>query len=97
MEKYIKYVPLILFCALAIKALIVGSVIADAPFLLILAVLSGFYEYNHQSKKLQVIHKRCDEIDKHLTALYKANQDLKTDLQTSKLSSQFQKISGITK
>jgi hypothetical protein len=84
----IKYVPLSLFCLLSIKLLVVGSVLADAPILLILALLAAFYEIKSNDAKLKLMHSRCDVLDKHITDLYKVNEESRNYIAGMKLKNQ---------
>lgn len=85
MEKYIKYVPLSLFILATAKALIITPTWSDAPLLIILASISAFYEYKNQEKKMEVLHKRCDAIDVHLSTLYKGQEEFKSYASALKL------------
>jgi hypothetical protein len=91
MDNHIKFIPLSLFCVFALKCLVLSVGAIDAPVLLILGVISAFYEYQFQNRKTELLHKRFDEVDKHLTALYKAQQDVKSDMSTFKLAGQIRK------
>lgn len=83
--EYIKYVPLILFSAFAIKALVVGATLIDAPILLVLGAIAAFYEYKAQEKKISLLQKRCDTIDTYLTTLTKNDEEIKTYISGLKL------------
>ena len=91
MDKYIKFLPLTLFLIFGLKCLFFGALAADAPVLLILGLVSGFYEFQHQGRDAKTIHKRFDEVDKHLTALYKTQNEVKADMSTFKLAGQIRK------
>lgn len=89
MDNYTKFFPLGLFLVFALKCLIFGAAITDAPVLLILGLVTAFYEYQFQGREAKLLHKRFDEIDKHLSVLYKTSQEVKADMATFKLTSQF--------
>jgi hypothetical protein len=91
MDKYIKFIPLSLFCVFALKCLVISVGALDAPLLLILGVVSAFYEYQFQNRKTELLHKRFDEVDKHLSTLYKSSQEVKADMSTFKLAGQMRK------
>jgi hypothetical protein len=73
----IKYIPLALFCVFALKSLILGVVLYDVLLAAVLACISAFYEFKSNDREMQVLQTRCDEIDKHLTELYKADREFK--------------------
>ena len=86
MHKVIKYIPLGLLCLCAIKGLVLSFGYVDAPILLILAGLAGFYEFKIQNEAIEIVHKRCEIIDSHISKLYVEQEALKTNLSTVKLS-----------
>lgn len=85
----IKLLPMALFCALFTKILICGSSWTDAGVLLILGIYSAFYEFSLQNKSTKIIHARLDEFDKHLTALYKGQEDVKTKVSAAAMAQNF--------
>lgn len=95
MDKHVKFIPLSLFVVFSLKCLVLSVSAIDAPLLLILGLVSAFYEYQFQNRKNEVLHKRLDEVDKHLTSLYKQQQELKNDLATAKLGPQMRQMQVI--
>jgi hypothetical protein len=61
--------------------------------LLICGLVSVFYEFQYQSKNSKVLHKRLDEIDKHLTQLYKSDNEIKADVASAKLTTSMRQMS----
>jgi hypothetical protein len=83
---HVKFVPLSLFAIFALKSLILGATLVDAPLLLIIGSVAVFYEIQFQTKNAKILHKRLDEVDKHLSALYKNDNEIKADIASAKLT-----------
>lgn len=94
MEKYIKYLPLTLFSIAGIKAISIGGSAIDVAVLFVLGLASAFYEFKAQNRAMEVVHKRCEEIDKHLSILYKKDLEVRGLIQTIQLPSQLRMASG---
>jgi hypothetical protein len=86
LEKYSKFVPLSLFCGYAIKGLINGTTLQDAAIFLVLGALAAVFDWKIQNKRIDALHQRCNKIDEVCTALYKAQDDLKSRLSASQMA-----------
>ena len=86
---YVKYVPMALFTVLFGKLFVVGAAWQDAVLLLILGVYAAFYELNYQTAANKVLHARMEQVDAHLTALYKEQSELKNRISASQAAQSF--------
>lgn len=93
MEKYIKFIPLALFCSFVIKGLMYGVSYVDTSVYLVLGAMAAFFEWKLQYKRMEVLHVRMDEIDKHLTNIYKSQEELKSHVASAKLASTYRPTS----
>lgn len=89
MDKYIKYLPLALFSAYAIKVMVNGADLPDAAVLSILAAISGYYEFQKKSKFESEVNNKLLKFSEQLTELEKSNTDLKTHVSGIKLAQNF--------
>jgi hypothetical protein len=93
-DKARKLVPLCFFCLFSMKALVLGASWTDLGFLAVLAGISAFFEYFSNSKELEIVHKRLAEVDKHLTELYKKDDEIKTYVSSAKLGASLRSGNG---
>lgn len=94
-EKYVKYVPMGLLFSFGIKALVSHPSFVDAAILLVLGAIAGFYEWKVQNEAIEqvykeaaIVHKRMEEIDKHLSSLYKNDEEFKSYIGGVRLAQQ---------
>lgn len=86
---YVKYLPLALFTVLFGKLLVVGPSWSEATLLLIVGAFAAFYELNYQTAANKVLHARMEQVDAHLSALYKEQSELKNRLSASNAAQSF--------
>lgn len=82
----IKFVPLSLFVAYTVKTATLGATFEDGLVLLILAIISGFYEITPSYKKFEETKTELDNINKELKKLRKEHDDLSTHVAGLKMS-----------
>lgn len=92
---YLKFVPLSLFSVAIGKALYLSPSWSDVAVITVLGLLSIAFEVFSQNKQMQVLHKRCETIDKILTDLAKENEARKSDISGLRVGSlRFQNLTN---
>lgn len=89
---YIKHLPVVLLTIFCGKALFVGLSYENIAVIGILSAISCFFEYKSQNIEIEKINRRCEAIDKHLTDLYKANQEINSQLASIKTFGQLRNV-----
>lgn len=91
----VKYIPLIFLSLFLTKCLLLGFDWTSVGFLLVLGAINGFYELKNYDKKvedfnkeIQILHKRFELTDKHLTEFAKELSSAKEVTDTWKLNTQ---------
>ena len=89
-----KQLPLVLFCCLSLKILLVGSTLADSSVLLIIGLLSSFFSHSKSSeylaleKKLAHLEQIVESSSKEIIANKKDIDDTRALLGGIKLGQQ---------
>lgn len=85
MFKTYKIWSFLLFVSATLKYLILGTSLTEILILVVLGLLTAFFQWKEHYEELDKINKRCDAIDKHLTQLYKNDEEFKSSLSTLNL------------
>lgn len=84
----VKYIPLFFLSAFLIKCLFLGFDWTTVGFVFVLGAISGFYETKNKDKQMELLHKRCDLIDQHLTEFKKSIMDVREVTDSWRLNTQ---------
>jgi hypothetical protein len=76
----------LLFVAATLKYLVLGVPdYTDIGLLTVLGSLTAYFQWKEHKDELEKLNKRCDAVDKHLTQLYKNDEDFKSKLSSLNL------------
>lgn len=84
--KYIKFLPVALFTVFSLKLMIMGGNWCDVAITAILGATSYLYQCKFLDEEYEKLKTRGDEIDKHLSVLYKKDEELQGKLSTLNLA-----------
>lgn len=92
MDKLRQYVPTVLFCAFAIKSIVVAPSFSDGLALAILASLVAFVEYKASESRLKEVNDRQAALEIKLADLTKHHVELKSFVQAMNIGSNLNKM-----
>lgn len=88
MEKYIKHLPLALFCLTIGKLLIVGANWEGAAVALVAGLLAGAYEFKNQDKRFKELDVKIENIITAANNQAKAIEEIKNSLGSVRIAQQ---------
>ena len=90
MEKYLKHIPLALFCLTIGKLIILSPTWEGAAAALVTGLVAGAFEYKGQDKKIQELEKRIETVASVVNNQAKAIEDTRSSVSTMQLARQIQ-------
>jgi hypothetical protein len=85
--KHIKYLPLIFFCAYAVKSLLISPSIEECAIVLALAGMTYGYEFFTEKKKIAECYKEIQRLSEKIDDLAKRTDTNQTQIASVKMSS----------
>jgi hypothetical protein len=89
MKNVLKYIPLGLFSALAIKFIIQGGQFQDALALLVVGGLIAFLEYKLQDEKMNEINNQLKSHAEQIEKMKKEGEELRGFVSAAQLGKQY--------
>lgn len=96
MDKFLKYVPMLLFCLYCGKMLKEGGSYTEAPILAILGLFSAYSLYRAENKQLQETQKTVDQLKNSIEEQNKKIEELRTHVSGLKLSTSVRGMNNVS-
>jgi hypothetical protein len=94
MEKYIKWIPLSLFCLTMGKILILGASWESVGLAFISGALTALYEYKNHDKQVKALEKKVEDIISAANNQAKAIEEIRSSLGSVRIAQQAKNLTG---
>jgi len=96
MDKFLKYVPMLLFCLYCGKMLKEGGSYSEAPILAILGLFSAYNLYRAENKQLKESNSNIEQLKKSIDEQNKKIEELKTHVSGLKIGTSMRGINNVS-